>query len=348
MAFIAPNNIADFTAATLNSFQKNTWVDLSLSLVNYYGVSKVFQKSKMVEDGGSQIQWEVQVSTSGNSRFTGMYAVDQTAIADVLVSAQVPWRKLTGNYSYCVDEDSFQSGPETIVRLLKIREHDALSQIINRQETAIWTAPSSSTDSTLMGVPFWIKKDATTTVGGAFNGGNPTGFSSGAGGISSTTYSAWKNWTFGYTLISRDDLIAKMNKACFNTNFQSPVPFAALGKTQSSNYAFCTTYAVLEGMKKLLEARNENLGYDLSSPNAPVYMGNPIVPVAYLTTNDSTDPIYGINWDSLRPFVKKGWDMRRHPPKEAPNQHGVYTVHIDTWENITCWNRRANFVGSTS
>lgn len=346
---LTPDQIADFTKLTLSKFEKGSWVDLSQSLVNFYGTSKVFQKHKMLFAGGGNYEWRVQVTTSGNARFTGMYATDQTAVADVMVAASVPFRKLTGNYSYAIDEDAFQSGPETIIRLLKVREHDALTDIAKRQETAIWSAPTSSSDTdAIMGIPFWIKKDATTTPGGAFNGGNPTGFSAGAAGISSTTYTAWKNWTFGYTNITRDDLIAKLNKSAFNTNFENPVPFSELGKGSDSNWSFCTTYDVVEGMKKLLEGRNENLGFDLSLPNSPRYMGNPVVAVAYLTTNDSSAPIYGINWNTMKPCFKTGWDMKRSAPKEAPMQHGVYTVHIDTWEQIACWNRRENFVGSTS
>jgi hypothetical protein len=44
-----------------------------------------------------------------------------------------------------------------------------------------------------MGIPFWMQKDASTTPDGAFNGGNPTGWSSGAGGIDSTTTKAQVN-----------------------------------------------------------------------------------------------------------------------------------------------------------
>lgn len=346
---LTPDQIADFTKLTLNKFEKNSWVDLSLSLQNYYGTSKIFQKHKALFAGGANYEWQLQVSTSGNARFTGMYAVDQTAVSDVMVSATVPFRKLTGNYSYCVDEDAFQSGPETIIRLLKVREHDCLAQIHNRQETAIWSSPSSSSDTNaIMGIPHWIVKDATTTPGGAFNGGNPTGFSSGAAGVSSSTYSAWKNWTFGYTNVTRDDFVARLNKAAYKTNFQNPHSFAELGKGADSNWSYCTTFATLDNLKKLLEGRNDNLGFDLSMPSNPKYMGNPFIAVAYLDENDSSDPVYGINWNTMKPCFKSGWDMKRCPPKEAPNQHGVYTVHIDTWEQIACFNRRENFVGSTS
>ena len=45
---LTPDQIADFTKLTLNKFEKNRWVDLSLSLQNFYGASKVFQKHKQL------------------------------------------------------------------------------------------------------------------------------------------------------------------------------------------------------------------------------------------------------------------------------------------------------------
>lgn len=76
--------------------------------------------------------------------------------------------------------------------------------------------------------------------------------------------------------------------------------------------------------------------------------GVPIKWVPYLEANDSTDPLYGINWKVFRPYVKRGANMRRNKPKQAARQHTVREVHIDNWMNYICYNRRLCFVGSTS
>ncbi len=73
-------------------------------------------------------------------------------------------------------------------------------------------------------------------------------------------------------------------------------------------------------------------------------MGNPVTWVPYLTTNDTSNPVYGLNWKKFRYFFKKGRHMLRHPPQQAAHQHTVREVHMDNWGNFACYDRRANFV----
>jgi hypothetical protein len=229
-----------------------------------------------------------------------------------------------------------------------MRDHDAMSDMAELNEENLWSAPVDGEDTRPMGIPFWLQKDATTTVGGGFNGGNPSGFAGGCAGVSSTTYPRWRNWTFGYAAVTPDDLVKKIKKALAFTNFQAPVPHPelAFGK---SDYNIFTTYRVQEEMERLAETRNDNLGKDLAKYLNTVTVGGvPVKWVPYLEANDTSDPIYGVNWRTFRPFVKKGANMRRNPPKEAARQHTVREVHIDNWMNYICVNRRLNFVGSKS
>ena len=82
------------------------------------------------------------------------------------------------------------------------------------------------------GIPFWLQKDATTNVNGGFEGGNPAGFSGGAGGIDSDAYPRWRNWTFGYTNVTVDDLVKKVKKALTFTHFMPPVQHPNLQQRQ--------------------------------------------------------------------------------------------------------------------
>jgi hypothetical protein len=197
-----------------------------------------------------------------------------------------------------------------------------------------------------MGIPFWIQKDASTTPAGAFNGGNPTGFTSGAASISSTTYPKWKNWTFGYTAVTPDDVVVKIKRSLYETKFTAPNPHPELGYG-SAQYQIFTTYDVREPLERLAESRNDNLGNDVAKYINNVLVGGvPVEAVHYLDSNDGTaDPIYGINWRAIRPFVKRGANMRQ-TKKKAPLQHTVRQIHYDTWMNFGCYNRRALWVGS--
>lgn len=344
---LTPDGITDFVNLTLKLFKRHKWTDLSLGLTDYIAQNLINEK-KVVERGGESIGFRLKVKNTGNARNTGMFAQDQTAVEDVTAKASVPWAKQTTNWSYDIDEDFFQSDRETIIRELVLREHDALSDMAELQEENLWSAPTGTTDTRPMGIPFWIQKDASTTPAGAFNGGNPTGFSAGCAGVSTGTYPRWKNWTFGYTQVTTDNLVTRLKKAIRFTRFRAPVPHPELGYGKSK-YVIYTTYRVTEPAERLAETRNDNLGADLARyRDAVTVAGVPMVYVPYLEENDTSDPLYGVNYQVFRPFVKKGASMRRSKPERSARQHTVREVHIDNWMNYVCYNRRATFVGSVA
>lgn len=343
---LTPDQVDDIVNLTLPEFKRHKWTDLSLEHQEYISATLIDQK-RVVEDGGPHIEFKIKTKNTGNARNTkGLFAVDETAVEDVTTKGTVPWAKQTTNWSYDVDEDLFQSDRETIVRLLALREHDALSDLAELDEQNLWTAPTKPDDPRPMGVPFWLQKDASAAPTGGFNGGNPAGFTLGCANVSSTTYPRWRNWSFLYSAVTVDDLIARIKKAIAFTYFQAPVPHPELGFGKS-DYTIFTTYRVAEPMERLAESRNDNLGRDLARyVNIVTVAGVPVRWVPYLETNDTSDPLYGINWKTFRPFVKRGCHMRRSPPKQSARQHTVREVHIDNWMNYICYNRRYNFVGS--
>lgn len=347
MPGLLPTNVDDFVTLTLSNFKKHKWTDLSLDYQHLVSAEILTDKNVM-EQGGKDISFRIKTRNTGNSRNSGMFAIDVTNIEDVMISANVPWAMQTTNFSYSIYEDLFQSDAETIIRELQVREHDALTDMAELNEENLWSAPTSTADTRPMGIPFWIQKDATTTAAGAFNGGNPSGFTAGAAGISSTTYPRWRNWTFGYTAVTTDDMVKKVKKSLQFTNFTPPVPHPELGYGKSQ-YQIYTTYRVLEPLERLAETRNDNLGSDVARYiNQVTIGGTPVRWVPYLEANDTSDPVYGINWKAFRPFVKTGANMRRNPPKQSARQHDTREVHIDNWSNYCCYNRRSCFVGSVA
>ncbi len=344
---LTPDKVDDFVNLTLSKFKKHKWTDVSLEHQEYVSAAIITEKN-VIESGGKDISFRIKTKNTGNARNSGMYAQDQTRVEDVTISGSVPWTMQTTNFSYDIYEDLFQSDSETIIRELIIREHDARSDMAELNEENMWAGPTSDADTRPMGIPFWLQKDATTTVNGGFNGTNPTTTSQTRAGVSSTTYPRWRNWTFGYTSPTTDDLVKKIKKSLAFTHFMAPVPHPELGYG-ASKYQIYTTYRVTEPLERLAELRNENLGSDVARYINQVTVGGvPIKWVPYLEANDDTDPVYGINWKCFRPFVKKGANMRRNKPKEAARQHTVREVHFDNWMNYGCYNLRECFVGSTS
>jgi hypothetical protein len=350
MAQVLPDTIDDLSVALQPKFIRGMWVDLSLGFQKYVYAQRAFPKGKERFKSGSQLDWKVQVANTGTARVSGMYDTDVTSVRNLLKTAQQPWSKITVNYSYDIDEAEFQGDPETIVDTLQVREHSMYSDYFALQEEKLWSAPTSSTQDPRppSGIPFWIQKDATTTVAGGFNGGNPSGFSSGAAGLSSTTYPNYSNWTFGYTNVTRDDLVEKMLKSTEFTHFDAPHSFKELAGAMPDTEIY-TTYSVYSGLTKLLESRNDNLGVDLSIYQGRCTLkGSPITWVPYLNTNDSSNPVYGVNWSCLKYYCQKNREMKRYKPKIASNSHTVREVHMDSWGNWAGLNRRGLWVGSTS
>jgi hypothetical protein len=345
---LLPDQLDDFTTLTLDNFKKKSWVDLSLDNQHHCFAAKFLSgKARTPYQGGAHLNWKVQTTNTGTAKFSELYSVDATAVKDLMTTAKVPFTKATVNFSYDVDEQSFQSDRETIIREIDIRRHSAFNDYFELMEAALWSSPSSDSESprTPLGIPFWIQKSA-TTPGGAFTGGDPSGHSSGAANINVADVPNWKNWSGNYTSVSRDDLIAKMRKAIAHTYFQAPKQFAELGNGKGdSDWAFYTTYSVVEDMEKLLESRNDNLGVDLAKyAGSVVVKGNPVIWVPYLDSNDSSNPIYGVNHKVLQYHYKTGKDMLWHPPQKAARQHTTREVHMDSWGQFICLNRRRLFV----
>jgi hypothetical protein len=341
---LRPDQVADFVNLTLSNFKTAKWTDISLEYPEYVA-SRIISRYKNVERGGPDIRFKLQTKNTGLARLSGLYDKDITGVEDLTTEGVVPWSFTTCNWSYDVMEELFQSDKETIINELLIREHACHNDMAELNEEHLWGAPTSTADHRPMGIPFWLQKDATTTPEGAFNGGNPSGFTAGAAGIDSTVYTRWKNWTFGYAAVTPDDLIRKVKKALYSTAFKAPHPHPELGFGKADHQIY-TTYAVREPLERLAESRNDNLGSDVAKYINTVTIGGvPLEAVHYLDANETKDPLYGVNWAVLRPFTKKGWSMRR-TTKDAPLQRNVREVHYDTALGWICFNRRALWVGS--
>ena len=279
--------------------------------------------------------------TSGATRDTGLYEVDNVNVSDVMTTATVPWRHMTTNYAIERREIAMNRSPAQIVDLVRIRRHDAMVDLAKHMESRFWSAPTASSDNLKMyGIPYWISWVTST---GDFVGGNPTGFSSGAGGIDASTTSNWQNWSATYTNITSVDLVRKWRKAATFTNFRPPVAGAEYGGGRN-NYGYYTNYNVIGPLEEVLESQNDNLGNDIASKDGKLlFRQTPVTWVPELEARGGY-PIYGINWSVLKPGFLAGEYLREEGPNAAANQHTVFTTHLDLTMNLLCHNRRANFV----
>jgi hypothetical protein len=342
---LLPHQIDDFVSLTLPNIKRTSWTDLAMEYTEYV-FAQIVREKLVIEEGGPHIEFQIKTRNTQNARnSSGLYDVDRLGVDDVMTKGIVPWAAQTTGFVYDIYEDIFQSSRETIIKMLKIREHEAMSGMAELNEENLWSAPTGPVDTRPMGIPFWLQKN-TSSLEGDFLGGNPAGFVQGCAGVSSVTLPRWRNWAFGYSQVNTGDLVRKLKRSMVKTAFQAPVPHPETGFGESK-YKMYTTYRVTEPLERLAESRNDNLGKDVAKYMNQVTIGGVALQyVPYLEENDSSDPIYGINWKVFRPYSKKGANMRRSAPKQAPNQRNVRQVHIDNFMNFCCLNRRLCFVGS--
>lgn len=335
---VTPDQLADFVQTTLADYDKGEYVNISFAKQNYPFANRVFNGKKMGKKGSHELNWKVKVGTNGNARRTGMYSEDQTNVKDVFQRAKVGWRKYTTSWAYDIDEEEFQSDDAIqIIDEVLARDADADQDLAELLEIDGWSAPASSTDNKINGIPYWLVKPTAGQEG--FLGGAPAGHSDVAG-LSTTSYSGWKSYVADYDAFSQEDLITKWIRADEKTRFKAPVPTPEL-KFGADDYSYYTTFAVWEAMRPLLRAQNDDLKDDVAAKaGSAMFRGRMIEWVSYLTENDTQNPIYGINWGVFQLFYKTGRFRVRSGPLRNGTMHDVYENFRDSWINLRCVNRR--------
>lgn len=332
-------DIADMVIASDRDRGRNKTTILAMDLQKYIALNELMVEHRVTLSGGTGYEWRLETNLGNSFRHCGIYDVNVPASPNVFVQASERWRGSTVN---CVwDEFEFTSnmGENQILDLIESRKRNANLQAAKGMEDTVWSKPVDSTDNTTpLGIPYWIVKNNTT----GFNGGNPSGFTSGCGGVSSSTYTAWANYTAQYTNVTKADLIRKLRAALYKTDFTLPVEAPQF--VRGNQYAMYTNYAVVSAVQEIQESQNQNLGRDVASmDNGTVILKQiPMIPVPKLEA-DTDNPVYGINWDSLKFAVPDGW-WDKVKTFRSPTQRNVIERHQDWKWNTICYDRRQNFV----
>ena len=344
------DQIQDLITVTLKDLGRLKFTELASTLQEYHALGKLIDQYKVQYQSGTAIQYNIMLNQSGAAKNVGLFESDNVNIADVMTTASIPWRHCTTNYAFERREVQFNATPARIVELVKIRRTDAMISLAELMEKNFWQAPPSTSDTTHpYGIAYHIAKGATGEEG--FTGDNPfaqdgSQFSDNAGIDSSlSTNSAWRNYYADYESVTKTDLIRKWRKAAVFTNFKPPVPVADYNT--GNNYAYYTNYNVIGRLEEALEAQNDNLGNDIASKDGQlVFRQVPVMWVPHLETDttNGTNPVYGVNWGTLKPVFLSGEYMREEGPTQVPGQHTTMQVFVDSTLNFMCTDRRRNFL----
>ena len=259
--------IIDLVATTQRDLGKMKWTDMSSDLQEHVAMSKIMNKKKVGFQSGTGIQFNAMMSHSGAAKNVGLYEVDDVNVGDVMKIGNIPWRQSQTSYAFERSEVTTNRNPARIIDLVKVRRTDAHVSLAELMENNWWGSPDDSDDETTpFGIDYWITANSSE----GFNGGNPSGFTSGRANISTSSYPRWANWTAEYTAISATDLIRKWRKAATFTKFKPPVDQPSYNT--GNKYGYYTNYSVIGPLEEVLETQNDNLGPDIASKDGQGYL----------------------------------------------------------------------------
>lgn len=338
MATLQATGIADLVATTLNQLGRLKFSDVATDYNRTIALKRTVRKTKMQFDGGPEVQFNLMMDHNNSARFTGLYAVDNVDVTNVMQIGRVPWRHVTWNWGIDRREVAMNSTPQKIVDLVQARRIAALASAVVLFERRFWRSPSPTDEENPYGMPYWIVKNNTE----GFNGGVATGFTTVAG-LSPMAFPRWRNWTAQYSAVTQADLVRKIRRAMWETDFE-PVVEGMPTYNTGDEVVLYTNYVTLAALEDLALSNNDRVGFDLAAADGQTtIMRAPIVAVKELG-DDTTDPVYGINWGEMKTMGLRGEWMVEIPVDPVGGQHTVSATFTDCSFNWFCRNRRRNFV----
>ena len=338
---LAFSEIADAVLLTQNKLiKRGAFIDMQTDLTDHIAVRHMWKDRQKQFEGGENWEFEVQMDHNHSARTVGLYETDGSSMTDTMVKGEVPVRLVNAHYIFDLREKAFQRGGTQIVNLVKTRYVGMMVSFYELLEGILWSKPTDSSDvKTPYGITYWITKSATT----GFYGVNPAGFSDGRGGISSSDYSRYANYTARYAAVTKADLLRKLRQAHRKSRFRSPVSHSQpiVGGMGNGIY---TNDSVIGLLEEILEDQNMNLGNDIASKDGKVLFKSTPVQYAPKLDDDSQNPVYLLDWKWLAVGVMAGWANNLSAPYMVPGKHNVRRVDLDASLNMVCTDLRRQAV----
>jgi hypothetical protein len=334
--------------------------DISLVLQEYKYASRLFSGNlKKDTMSTSMCKWKVKVDTNDNFQVVGLYHRDSSNRVNTLSEGEIKWGLTTNNYHYDIDEDIFRTGGRQIYDYIESLERDLMTSFYTGMEDLIFgPGPSGPTQSPFPPVSllWWITATSDSVSENnaleGFNGAEPVGWgANGVGGISCSAYPQWKNRTFPYQTVSRDDFVEKVINSMDLCHFTPPVERPDIVSQTRHNWELLTTHSVLATSRRLLQLGNDNIGDDLAAKSGTVFIrGVPLTWVPAWTNPNSVNArndgvILGVNWATFKAYYAAGRQMRKRKAFQHPDMSNVRVRAMDDAVQMVCFNRRGNFRG---
>jgi hypothetical protein len=346
MPVLQTTDIPDLIESTLEDLGRFKLTDHTTDLVEFLAFNRLMRESQVRSEGGSRIRVNLMFDQEQNSRFRGYYSTDGTLNRnEVLTHGFVDWRSADFKWFWDEEELDVNAGESQIQDYIKVKRQAALMGWAQFIEDWWWNVPPSVSDTVTPSNLRLLVTKSTTTADGAFNGGPASGYTL-KGPFNPVTYPRWKNWTYSYVDVIEDDLIRKMRRMVRKTNFQPPVGINNRPFTTGDRYEHFVNESTLNAIERLGEKRNDNLGYDFAA-NVPTFNRANILYAPKLD-DDTDNPIYHMNWGAMKTVYLRGKWMRERRAMQAPFQHTVWVVWVDSRFQMINYDPRKLAVGVTA
>lgn len=348
---VSNSDLIDLQKTTLQNLPKQEF-EVALKQQEYHVINKWFQKDKMQLDSGTSIERNIILDPQGNAQHVRLFQKLTSNVPENQKKVTAPWVQVTASYAMERREVLRNRKPAAYISLLKSRRVTSAVSLADLLEDRAFRTPDSSTDDlNPRGIPYHLTKvDAGVESVGDFIGktvrygdGSTTTVKS---GIDGATNPNWRNYAFTYTAINKE-LVKRMSRAFYATQFKSPVLAKDLKDGPLSNYRIYVPLAVLVDLESLAADQNENLGPDLLPfHGATSFKRIPLLHTPQLNS-DVDQPIYAANHDKFYPYVMEDDWMREDEPMNDVEQPDTFTTRMSGSYQYFCVNERlAGFVGS--
>ena len=323
----------------------------ALAQESYPFCDQMLQDDKIELEGGTNIVRRISLDDDGGVTFCAIFEQDQTNITDTTFPFTAPFQSMKTAAVWDRLEICRNAGSsEQLYPLMKHRINQKMLAFAQKIENSAWSAPASPTTMAFWGIPVWVVKIASQTVGvSGFYGGYPTGWSDVAGIVPATSGNGtaaiaggkdrWRNYAGQYSGINAATL-EMLRRMTIKTKFKPPVLVGGTIAPTAENYRFyCNTDSYV-AIQTFLDKRGDTAVKDLTSRDGqPMFNGAPIIAVPNLDA-DTSNPIYQINRSVFKFYAMAGEYLRIAEAKQSALNHNMYEKWIDLTGQIVCLNRR--------
>jgi|GEM_PF-2334931 len=342
------------------------WDDKSMDYLfpqrEFLVVDQWFQKDRMQQDPGTEIERQVVYRENGSTTFYDPGETRTSSSMNVVAVLRLPYVSCYAEYSALDAEIRRNAGRAKLKGILSSKRGTAKMDMAVTLDEKGWDMPDTANNKLPHGIPYWIvpitgAQVTAGTASGAHQGQNPTGFSTCANiDASDSTYSRWRNYNAGWTNssgeITEEDLL-RLGKMRRSLKFKSPHIVADIHKPMYSKFRHYTCETIIDSYSAALRRLKDDIGGNdparyygagMADTGEPMFFGSPVHLAEPLDTADTTNrgayPWYSLNHDYFYPVVEQGMYFSEDGPWRTKEQPDLYTTYVELAFNFLCTNRQ--------